>query len=153
MKLLSTLALVTALGVSTFSFIANAGPMGGQLEHSARLLLSDKGQKLLELTEAQQDQLKTIYADYKTAKKALKENRKAAHSAYREEMKALMAAPAFDKVQAQLLLEKGQDKKQAWALLSMETRHKVFHVLNEEQRDKLQALKSRRSHKGNKKAD
>lgn len=90
MKLLSTLALVTALGVSTFSFTANAGPMGGQLEHSARLLLSDKGQKLLELTEAQQDQLKTIYADYKTAKKALKESGKEAHSTYREEMKALM---------------------------------------------------------------
>ncbi|PCK32115.1 Spy/CpxP family protein refolding chaperone [Pseudoalteromonas piscicida] len=153
MKLLSTLALVTVLGVSTLSFTASAGSMGGKLEHSARLLLSEKGQKLLELTDAQQVQLKTIYADHKAAKQALKAQSKETRTAYRQEMKALMEAEVFDKAQAQLLLEQGQDKQQAWALLAMETRHKVIHVLSEEQREKLKALKSHRKHKRTKKAE
>ncbi|GEK11549.1 Spy/CpxP family protein refolding chaperone [Pseudoalteromonas peptidolytica] len=153
MRLLSTLALATVLSLSAVSFSADAGSMGRQLEHSARLLLSDKGQKLLELSDTQQSQLATIYADFKAAKKALKEKGKDVRKSHREEMKALMDAEVFDKVQAQLLLEKGQDKKQAWALLAMETRHKVFHVLNETQREKIKTLKSHRKHKRANKAE
>ncbi|MEI5639353.1 MULTISPECIES: Spy/CpxP family protein refolding chaperone [unclassified Pseudoalteromonas] len=150
MKLLTTLALASVLSVGMFSTEVSAKPYGGQLEHSARLLLSEKGQQKLDITEEQRTQLRAIFSDYKAAKKALKsETSKEERQAHRDAIKALMESEVFDKVQAQLLLEQGQSKKQQWTLLAMEARHKVFHVLSAEQREKIQSWRMR--HRGHKK--
>lgn len=106
------------------------------------MLLSKRAVKHLELTESQQAELKSIFDAQKEQVQSLRgdNDRGEHHSA----IKALIEAEQFDKAQAQVLLEQFQPQKRDMMLIRLETQHKVFHILTEEQRDKLKQLRHKR---------
>ena len=127
-------------------------------EHKqARFLLSERGIKKLALTEQQQTQLKSIFAEQKAQFKALrgtdKDAMKQARAAYKAQMKALLDMPTFDEAAAKELLAQRQVKGEQFGLINLKTQHQVWQVLNAEQREKYQEIKKYMRKKGHNKGD
>ncbi|TMP36660.1 Spy/CpxP family protein refolding chaperone [Pseudoalteromonas rubra] len=112
------------------------------MQTMGRMLLSKRAIKHLALTESQQAELKSIFDAQKEQVKSLRGDRDKGehHTAF----KALIEAEQFDKAQAQVLLEQFQPQKRDMMLIRLETQHKVYHILTEEQRDKLKELRHKR---------
>ncbi|MFU2509963.1 Spy/CpxP family protein refolding chaperone [Pseudoalteromonas sp. ASV78] len=160
----SKLVLICGLATATLgtgAVIAKEGmahkPGHSQQHKQARFLLSERGVKKLDLTEQQQTQLKSIFADQKAQYKALrgtdKEAMKQARAAHKAQMKALLDMPTFDEAAAKELLAQRQSKGEQFGLINLKTQHQVWQVLNAEQREKYQEIKQHMRKKSYKKGD
>ncbi|TMP31433.1 hypothetical protein CWB99_04040 [Pseudoalteromonas rubra] len=106
------------------------------------MLLSKRAVKHLALTESQQTELRSIFDAQKEQVKSLRGDND--RGEYHNAFKSLIEAEQFDKAQAQVLLEQFQPQKRDMMLIRLETQHKVYHILTEEQRDKLKELRHKR---------
>lgn len=160
----SKLVLICGLATATLGTGAVMAKEGMQhkpahsFEHKqARFLLSERGVKKLDLTEQQQAQLKSIFAEQKAQFKALrgtdKEAMKQARAAHKAQMQALLDMPTFDEAAAKELLAQRQTKGEQFGLINLKTQHQVWQVLNAEQREKYQEIKKHMRKKGHKKGD
>lgn len=160
----SKLVLICGLATATLgtgAVMAKEGmqhKQGHSVEHKqARFLLSERGVKKLDLTEQQQTELKTIFAEQKAQFKALrgtdKDAMKQARAAHKAQMKVLLDMPTFDEAAAKELLAQRQAKGEQFGLINLKTQHQVWQVLNAEQREKYQEIKKHMRKKGHKKGD
>ncbi|WP_052713247.1 Spy/CpxP family protein refolding chaperone [Pseudoalteromonas rubra] len=117
---------------------ANMKPM----KSMGHMLLSKRAVKHLGLTQSQQDELKSLFDAQREQVKNLRGDKDKGE--HHEAFKSLIEAEQFDKAQAQLLLEQFQPQKREMMLIRLETQHKVYHILTEEQRAKLKQLRHKR---------
>ncbi|MCG7536324.1 Spy/CpxP family protein refolding chaperone [Pseudoalteromonas sp. OOF1S-7] len=112
------------------------------MKSMGHMLLSKRAVKHLGLTQSQQDELKSLFDAQREQVKSLRGDK--GKGEHHEAFKSLIEAEQFDKAQAQLLLEQFQPQKREMMLIRLETQHKVYHILTEEQRAKLKQLRHKR---------
>lgn len=94
--------------------------------------------KKLDLTDAQQAQVKQIMQKQKAnMKDAMGERR-----AQREEIRLLVEQDTFDSAKAERLISQQQDKERAAKLEMLKTRHEIYKVLTPEQREKAKVIRA-----------
>ena len=140
MKTTSKIAILVVGGSLLFSALSNAGHAKHRAEH---FLLSNKAVKVLNLSQAQQDQIKNIVTQKRAAIKVLKMS-KAEH---KDEFKALVESDYFDEQEARLLIAKTSEAKNSALLAKLKSKQQIWQVLNVEQREKLAKIKSRKAKK------
>ena len=111
--------------------------------NSYRMLLSERGVKKLDLTVAQQTEIKSIAESEKAAMLSFKEEIKKDKA----EMKALIQAETFDEIAFRQALTEGQSERTEIAVLKAKNKHKVWNILTVEQREKLENLKQKMRNK------
>lgn len=92
----------------------------------------------LDLTQAQQAQIKQLLEAQKTARtesRPSKEDR----IAHRNEMHSLITAATFDEAQAKALLSVQQEKRQTQALERMRVQNQIYNLLTPEQQTQFKA--------------
>lgn len=144
---------LAAASVGATSVMAK-GDMHRGMNPQAGFLLSERGINKLQLTEAQQAQLKAIFAEQTTQMKALRGDKgsmKDNRIAYKEKKDALLATHAFDENAARELIKARQEKGEQFALIKMKSEHAIWQVLNAEQRESYQEIKKQLRKKGHKK--
>jgi protein CpxP len=98
--------------------------------------------KQLDLTEAQQVQVKQIMQKQRVDMKAAMRDRRA----HREEMRSLVENDTFDEARAERLITQQQNQERAMKMGMLRTQHEIYKVLTPEQREKAK-MKDR--HHGN----
>lgn len=148
-----TLAIATsicsALVLSPVSFAGcdgsgyNKGIEKSQQSNERRLAkLTNK----LDLTESQQAQFKVFQAENQAQKEALEP----AMQAFRDQVKALMSADSFDEQAFIALHASNQDMFTSKALLKAKHKFATKSMLTEEQLEKFEAMKNKKSRKSRK---
>jgi periplasmic protein CpxP/Spy len=94
--------------------------------------------KQLDLTEAQQAQVKEIMSKQRTEMKAAMSERRA----HRDEMKSIVEQDTFDSAKAEQLIAKQQEKERAAKLGMLRTQHEIYKVLTPEQREKAKVIRA-----------
>ncbi|MDK1312594.1 Spy/CpxP family protein refolding chaperone [Pseudoalteromonas ardens] len=115
------------------------------MKSMGHMLLSKRAVKHLALTQSQQDELKSLFDAQREQVKTLRGDK--VKGEHRDAFKSLIEAEQFDKAQAEVLLEQFQPQKRDMMLIRLETQHKVYHILTEEQRAKLEQLRHKRKAK------
>lgn len=92
----------------------------------------------LDLTEAQQADIKKLLAEQDAASRDDKPT-KEARLAHRVEMHALITAARFDEAQAKALIGAQQEKRQAQAIERMKMQNQIYNLLTPEQQTKFKA--------------
>ncbi len=92
----------------------------------------------LDLTDAQQAQIKQLLADQKAARSEARPT-KEARVAHRNEMHSLITAATFDEAQAKALLSAQQEQRQTQALERMRVQNQIYNLLTPEQQTKFKA--------------
>lgn len=94
--------------------------------------------KQLDLTEAQQAQVKQIMDRQRTEMKAALSDRRA----HREEMKSIVEQDTFDAAKAERLIAQQQEQERATKLSMLRTQHEIYKVLTPEQREKARVIRA-----------
>jgi len=144
-KIAITTSLCSALVLSSLSFAGN--------EHSNHHSNGDKShyqnseKKLAKLTrklglsESQQAEIKVLKGKEKAEAQALKP----AMKAFREKVKTLMSAESFDEAAFRQLHASNQDVFASMALIKVKSKFAMKSVLTQEQLEKFNNLKHKRS--------
>ena len=90
---------------------------------------------LVDLTAEQQTTIDTIIQDYRDAK--VKPDNK---GDYRQQMQSLITADTFDTAEAKSLIESKDKLRQTHQLNKMKMTYDVYHVLTDEQQEKMDLL-------------
>jgi len=98
----------------------------------------------LDLTEAQEDQIRTIFEQKATAVRKLREADKAAH----DELRAAIMKPAFDAAAVEAAAAKHAQAHEALALARAETHAALWNILDEDQREMLEKRPERGFRRG-----
>ena len=137
-----TVAVLT-LSVSSMSFStgANAYENEGVKRHISK---QDHRQfkrmaKRLDLTDEQKEQFKTLKAQAKTERSAMKEKVKG----YKDQVKILMEAAVFDEQAFLQLHSSYQNTFAEAALLRAKHKHEMMQILTPEQQEKAKKMKNR----------
>ncbi|WKE65485.1 periplasmic heavy metal sensor [Gallaecimonas kandeliae] len=136
-SLFTALALAGTLTLSAGA-LAHEHDRGPRMEGPmpAQMLLRPHFADKLGLSQAQKDQIQALL-DAQKGKRPSRDQMKAK----RDEMKALIEAPAFDETKARAMIAEHADME----LAHMKLAHDVMQVLTAEQKDKLAEMRKERS--------
>jgi Spy/CpxP family protein refolding chaperone len=123
-----------AFGIPTFVDAEPLDPAPGA-KHEMRAL---RWLRQLQLTDAQRDQIFTIFYDQSAA---TRERMKLVHRA-REALRVAALSPGFDHAQARSLADAAGKALADMALMRAETMSRVAALLTPEQREKLRGLRA-----------
>lgn len=96
--------------------------------------------RFLNLSDEQKTKIKDIYQQARQDKAVLKESRKA----YKTQLQEIMSAKDFDEAAFDALRQTYEPTFNEAALAKAKTRHAIYQVLTEEQREKLKDAKGKR---------
>ncbi|WP_394192612.1 Spy/CpxP family protein refolding chaperone [Pseudoalteromonas atlantica] len=134
----------TALG--TGAVMAKGGMHHGKGMPEAGFLLSERGAAKLDLTQQQQAQLKAAFEVQKEQMKAMrgdKEARTAQRDTFKAQKETLLAKATFDESSAQEIIDLREAKIEKFAMQKLKMEHRVWQILNAEQREKYTKMKKR----------
>jgi periplasmic protein CpxP/Spy len=94
--------------------------------------------KQLDLSEAQQAQVKQIMDKQRAEMKAAMGDRRA----HREEMKTIVEQDTFDAAKAERLIVQQQEQERATKLSMLRTQHEIYKLLTPEQREKAKVIRA-----------
>lgn len=94
--------------------------------------------KQLDLTPAQESQVKAIMAKQKNEMRAAMDERRA----HKADMKALVEQEVFDEPKAARLIEDQQARERASRLSMLRSQHEIYKVLTPEQRAKAHTIRA-----------
>lgn len=138
-KMIAVTAMAMAIPMSTY---AGHHEEGGKKQHSEIRHHHKHGGmgmlKQLDLTEAQQAQVKQIMDKQRTEMKAAMSDRRA----HREEMKSIVEQDRFDAAKAERLIAQQQEQERATKLSMLRTQHEIYKVLTPEQREKAKVIRA-----------
>lgn len=137
----------TGLLLATMMFSSDAMAFGkNHANHDKErtpILLKHKAAKYLDLSDVQQDKIRDVYEQAKSAASSDKEQLKALHYQWKE----LVSADTLDE---NALLDVANQQAQIKARLRVngaKTKKALGAILNDEQKEKLQHLMKKRKHK------
>lgn len=137
-------SLCSALVLSTASFADSDGNHQAGSDRSYQQMSEKKLAKLtrkLGLSESQQADIATLKSEEKVKMQELKP----AMKAFREQVKTLMSAESFDEQAFIQLQANNQDVFAAMALIKVKSKFAMKSVLTEEQLEKFNSMKHKRS--------
>lgn len=138
-KMIAVTAMAMAIPMSAY---AGHHEEGGKKQHSEMSHHHKHGGmgflKQLDLTEAQQAQVKEIMSKQRSEMKAAMSERRA----HRDEMKSIVEQDTFDSAKAEQLIAKQQEKERAAKLGMLRTQHEIYKVLTPEQREKAKVIRA-----------
>jgi len=118
------------------SFSVFGSPFGFEKGHNLKRLA-----KHLDLSAEQRQQMKVIKEQSKLTNMAIHQELKA----FKAEVKPLIMAETFDESAFTALQSQYQSAFAQMALQKAKTRHQIFQLLTDEQKEKMQAMRARRA--------
>ncbi|MEQ9108480.1 MAG: periplasmic heavy metal sensor [Limnobacter sp.] len=138
-KMIAVTAMAMAIPMSAY---AGHHEEGGEKQHSEMRHHQKHGGmgmlKQLDLTQAQQAQVKQIMQKQRSDMKTAMSDRRA----HREEMKSLVENDTFDAAKAERLIAEQQDQERAMKMSMLRTQHEIYKVLTPEQREKAKVIRA-----------
>lgn len=141
--LVMAIALPLTLGSASVLAYGGSGHNGGK-HNGCDIQGGRQVFRALALTDAQQDEVKSLRGANRSAMMTQRQGLRAAMQANHDQMQALLLADNFDDVAVRELAEKmsGEQAEQRMAML--ENRHKMLNILTPEQKEKYKQLQSER---------
>jgi periplasmic protein CpxP/Spy len=137
-KMIAVTAMAMAIPMSAY---AGHHEEGGSKQHSEMHHYKHGGMgmlKQLDLSEAQQAQVKQIMDKQRAEMKAAMGDRRA----HREEMKTIVEQDTFDAAKAERLIAQQQEQERATKLSMLRTQHEIYKLLTPEQREKAKVIRA-----------
>ena len=97
--------------------------------------------KKLDLTKAQRQEVKSIFAEMKVSKKSHRNSMKG----FKEEVNVLTMAPTFNETKFKSIYAQSQENFAQVAMERAKMRHKIMQVLTPEQQEKFQTMRTKRA--------
>ena len=139
-KFKKVFAVASVIAVTSMTQVAQAQPM--MFERGGVKMMKMMARHL-DLTELQKDQMRELLIGAKEGA----EQRKIEFGNYQSQMKALIQADEFDEEAFNALNETYQPMFKEKALAKARMKHAMYQLLDAEQREKLETMKSKRSSK------
>lgn len=138
-KMIAVTAMAMAIPMSAY---AGHHDEGDKKQHSEMRHHDKHGGmgmlKQLDLSEAQQAQVKQIMQKQRANMKVAMSDRRA----HREEMKSLVENDTFDDAKAERLIAQQQDQERTMKMSMLRTQHEIYKVLTPEQREKAKVIRA-----------
>ena len=138
-KMIAVTAMAMALPMSVYASHHDEGDSKPHSEMRHHHKHGGMGMlKQLDLTEAQQAQVKQIMEKQKADMKTAMRDRRA----HREEMKSIVEQDTFDAAKAERLIAQQQHEERATKLAMLRTQHEIYKILTPEQREKAKVIRT-----------
>lgn len=98
----------------------------------------------LDLTEQQQEEVKSIMSAFKEQMK----DKKDGHMAFRDQLKGLIQAETFDEAAVRTLIESKQAERVSAGIAKARMKNQIWNVLTEQQQAKLEEMMGNMQQKG-----
>ncbi|UXI01469.1 CpxP family protein [Photobacterium sp. TY1-4] len=144
-KKMMAMAIALPLVLGSASVLAYGGHHGkGEGRGGCGMEDGRKLMQELDLSDAQQQQLKAMRQSKREAMKAGFAGKREQMQAHHQQMQALMLADTFDEAAARTLAQTMVEQQVERRVAMMKSRHEMFSMLTDEQKTRFQQLMSER---------
>ena len=141
--LVMAIALPLTLGSASALAYGGGGHNGGK-HNGCDMQDGRKAFRALDLTDAQQEEMKSLREANRSAMMAQRQGQRAAMQTNHDQMQALMLADNFDDAAVRKLAKQMSADQAEHRMTMLENRHKMLNILTPEQKEKYKQLQSDR---------